>query len=108
MDSLAFDTASGGPKQVRTLQDGPQLSFVRFTNPVDSTGENFTYLVESSEDMVNWTTANTRLINQVEVAEGMQRVTYTASSSLSGVKHTISPCPSSRTITQYHLKQIIK
>ena len=81
MDSLGFDSRSGGPKQIRGSQGGPKLSFIRFTNPFDSTGENFTYLIESSQDMINWTTANVDLVNQVEVAEGVERVTYTAKSS---------------------------
>ena len=31
--------------------------------------------------MINWTTVNVDLVNQVEVVEGVERVTYTAKSS---------------------------
>ena len=38
----------------------------------------FSCTAKSSLDMINWSTANVRLVNTVEVAQGMVRVTYAA------------------------------
>ena len=80
MDSLAFDRTEG-PRLIRGASVPPIISFVRYQNPIEATGENFSYIVESSSDMVNWKTANVFLSSKIEIGEGVERVSYSANES---------------------------
>jgi len=80
MDSLGFDR-HGGSQQVKTIHGKPSISFIRYKDPIASTGEDFEYRIEESTNLRVWKTANVRLVSTIEIGEDMEQVTYQSTSS---------------------------
>lgn len=80
MDSLGFDP-NNAPKLIGSVSGKPRISFVRYANPILSTGEQFEYIIEESFDLRTWLPASTTLENQIPIGGGMERVTYLADES---------------------------
>jgi len=85
MDSLGFDR-SGGPSMMVREDHKPSISFIRYSNPLLSTGEEFSYLIEQSTNLLTWTSANVDLVSRVYLGEGQERVTYVLSGSADNLK----------------------
>jgi len=64
----------------------PSISFIRYSNPLLSTGEEFSYLIEQSTNLLTWTSANVDLVSRVYLGEGQERVTYVLSGSADNLK----------------------
>ena len=80
MDSLGFDQQNG-PLLMQPENGKTRISFVRYANPLSSTGEQFQYLIEESLDLRSWMPASVVLESQVNLGAGMERLTYEASQS---------------------------
>jgi len=80
MDSLGFDR-HGGSQQVKAIHGKPSISFIRYKDPIASTGEDFEYRIEESTNLRVWKTANVRLVSTIEIGEDMEQVTYQSTSS---------------------------
>jgi hypothetical protein len=78
MDSLGFDQINA-PQLIGSESGKSRISFVRYTNPLSSTGEQFDYIIEESLDLRTWVPASPTMENRIQIGGGMERVTYLAS-----------------------------
>ena len=81
MDSLSFDRQNM-PLLSKSSEGKTQISFVRYSNPLSATGEQFDYIIEESIDLRSWMPASVTLEDQINIGGGMQRHTYLANNSL--------------------------
>ena len=77
MDSLGFDQINA-PQLIGSESGKSRISFVRYTNPISSTGEQFDYIIEESLDLRTWIPSSPTLENRIQIGGGMERVTYLA------------------------------
>ncbi len=77
MDSLGFDQFNA-PRLLQSEKGKPRISFVRYTDPLSATGEDFQYLIEESVDLRSWVPASVVLQNNINIGGGMERRTYQA------------------------------
>ena len=77
MDSLGFDQVNA-PQLIGSESGKSIISFVRYTNPISSTGEQFDYIIEESLDLRTWVPASPTMENRIQIGGGMERVTYLA------------------------------
>ncbi len=80
MDSLAFDRF-GGAQQINPINGKPTISFVKYKDPLSSTGENFEYIIEQSNNLKVWNPASVSLVSRIDIGDEMERVTYRSTSS---------------------------
>ena len=80
MDSLGYDPQNA-PSLIPSAAGKPRISFVRYSNPLSSTGEQFEYIIEESLDLRSWTPASVVLENKINIGGGMERHTYQTSQS---------------------------
>ena len=84
LDSLGPDNRQHLPLQIIKPTDNRQrLSFIRYKNPLSTTGEHFFYIVEQSTDLQTWSTQGLSLEKTVDLGGGMQRETWISDSPLS-------------------------
>ena len=81
MDSLGYDQQNA-PLLTESPEGRPRISFVRYSNLISATGEDFDYIIEESFDLRSWMPATVTLEDQINVGGGMERYTYLASESL--------------------------
>ena len=77
LDSLGTDSPYHLPMQYIDPVDGLQrISFIRYENPLDATGEDFRYIVEQSDNLRTWTKSG--VVEEVtqELGGGMERVIF--------------------------------
>ena len=79
MDSLSYDR-NGGFQQIKTSDGIPSISFLKYKDPLSSTGENFEYQIEESNNLRIWTPASVRLTSTIDIGDDMERVTYKSNS----------------------------
>ena len=63
MDSLGFDQFNA-PRLLQSEKGKPRISFVRYTDPLSATGEDFQYLIEESVDLRSWVPASVVLLQK--------------------------------------------
>jgi hypothetical protein len=84
LDSLGPDDRQHLPLQIIKPTDQRQrLSFIRYQDPLSTTGEHFFYIVEQSTDLQTWSTQGLSLEKSVDLGGGMQRETWISDSPLS-------------------------
>jgi hypothetical protein len=77
LDSLGPDSSHHLPIQYLGSSDGKQrISFIRYINPLITTGEEFRYIVERSDNLRTWTESGLTLEGSQELGGGMERVIY--------------------------------
>jgi hypothetical protein len=77
LDSLGPDSSHHLPIQYLGSSDGKQrISFIRYINPLITTGEEFRYIVERSDNLRTWTASGLTLEGSQELGGGMERVIY--------------------------------
>jgi hypothetical protein len=85
MDSLGYDRKAVPSMPIR--QDNrPSISFIRYSNPLQSTDEAFTYHIEQSYNLRTWTPAEVFLMSKIDQGGGLERVTYVSPTSDEGKK----------------------
>ena len=80
MDSLSTDQ-SNLPVVHKSQNGQTRISFVRYTDSITSTGENFDYLIEESENLRSWTPASVSLEQKINIGAGMERYVYSTEQS---------------------------
>jgi hypothetical protein len=77
LDSLGPDSSHHLPIQYLGSSDGKQrISFIRYIDPLTTTGEEFRYIVERSDNLRTWTESGLTLEGSQELGGGMERVIY--------------------------------
>ena len=80
MDSLGPDSSHHLPIQYLGEIDGKQrISFIRYKNSLFTTGEEFRYIVERSDNLRTWTESGLSLEVTQALGGGMERVIFVSS-----------------------------
>ena len=77
MDSLGADSPDHLPMQYLGETDGKQrISFIRFKDSLETTGEKFRYIVERSDNLRTWTNKGLSLESSQDLGGRMERVIF--------------------------------
>ncbi len=85
LDSLGPDKPQHLPIQLADTVDGRQrISFIKYRDPIGSTGEDLRYVVEKSTNLRTWSLIGVNLesARNVDLGGGMDRVTFSTASPL--------------------------
>ena len=85
LDSLGPDNPQHLPNKLMDGTDGKQrISFIRYKNSIQTTGEDFRYKVEGSSNLRTWSGMNVVLetTKTVDLGGGMERVTFSTENAL--------------------------
>ena len=87
LDSLGIDSPHHLPMQYIDQVDGKQrISFIRYINPYETTGEGFRYIVEQSDNLLTWTRNGLVEETTQNLAGGMERVIFKSVNEISDGK----------------------
>lgn len=81
-DSLGPDNWKDLPFRPRSNDGKQRISFIRYVNPLATTGEEYLYHVEQSQNLRTWNSAGLVLERSIALGAGMERVIYATDTAL--------------------------
>jgi len=79
MDSLASERPSSLVSSPPSTDGLNRITFIRFTDPQSTLGQNIKYIVEMSHDLRTWNEASVALENTIPIGGSRQRDTFVSS-----------------------------